>query len=311
MRKKNRLLENKNFLRILALFLAVILWLFVAGDRQEVLGSEIRIAYSGIPLTWRNLGEDLEVMEIDESVTLSLQAPQQVFDGLTPADLEAYVDLEGKGEGRHEVRVKAFAPPGLNIVSIEPSTASVQIEEMVVRQMSVEGITSGDPPDGKVVSSIDFQPEEVFVRGSQQKVEEVEKVIFEVFLENMQDELITTSQLTALDRRGSPVENINILPGSEVRVQIEIMLPQKVVPVQAELVGNRELVDEIMVEPSTVEIQGPRSMLEDLEFIYTEEISLEGQEESFTKDVPLIFPEDISPVRQEEVRVRVQMQENG
>ncbi len=305
MQRKNRLLENKIFLRILALFLAVILWLFVAGDRQEVLGFEIRIAYSGIPLTWRNLGEDLEVVEMEETVTLSLQGAQHYFDGLTPADLEAYVDLEGKGEGKHELRVHAFAPPGLNIVRIEPPKVNVQIEELVVKQMSVEGITSGEPPDGKIVSTLEFQPEEVFIQGPYQKVEEVEKVIFEVHLENAQEELTTTSQLVPLDRYGAPVEHINILPDNEVQVQVQFMLPQKVVPVQVELVGNGSLVDEIMIEPSTVEIEGPRQLLEELEYIYTEQLSLEGREEGFTQSIPLVFPEDISPVEQEEVRVRI------
>lgn len=290
------------------MFLAVILWLFVAGDRQEALGFEIRIAYSGIPLTWQNLGEDLEVVEMEETVTLSLQGAQHSFDGLTPADLEAYVDLEGKGEGRHELRVNAFAPPGLNIVRIEPPKTNVQIEELVVKQVSVEGITSGEPPDGKIVSAIEFQPEEVFVRGPYQKIEEVEKVIFEVHLENMQEELTTTSELTALDSDGVPVENITILPDNEVQVQVQFMLPQKAVPVQVELVGNGSLVDEIMVEPSTVKIEGPRELLEELEYIYTEEINLDGREDSFTQSIPLVFPEEISPVEQEEVRVRITLQ---
>ncbi|HPU36336.1 MAG TPA: hypothetical protein PLA91_06025, partial [Bacillota bacterium] len=85
----------------------------MTGDRQD-LGLETRRSFNNIPLTCRNLGQDLAIVEMNEEVTLSLQGLPQAFDGLTPADLEAYVELSGKREGRHEVRINAVAPQGLS-----------------------------------------------------------------------------------------------------------------------------------------------------------------------------------------------------
>ena len=89
MRMKFKLFsENRNILKVLAFLLALILWFFVTGDRQE-LGLETRRSFDNIPLACRNLGQDLVIVEMNEEVTLSLQGLPQAFDGLTPAALEA------------------------------------------------------------------------------------------------------------------------------------------------------------------------------------------------------------------------------
>ena len=107
-----------------------------------------------IPLACRNLGQDLVIVEMNEEVTLSLQGLPQAFDGLTPADLEAYVELSGKREGRHELRINAVAPQGLSIVSIDPPRAIIILEDLVTRQMSVEDDLTGVPAGGLVVEEI-------------------------------------------------------------------------------------------------------------------------------------------------------------
>ena len=127
-------------------------------------------------MSYRNLGQDLEVAGEEESVTLSLQGTPRAFDGLTPVDLEAYIDLSGKREGRYDLRINATAPKGLSIVGIEPAKSKVVLEDLITRQISVEDNLQGEPGGGLVVQEVGLLLE--FLFSPRRKIDLVSKVIY-------------------------------------------------------------------------------------------------------------------------------------
>lgn len=303
MGRRNRFTDSPTFIKIISVFLAIILWFFVAGNRQDALGFEMRLTFSGIPVNWRNLGEDLAVVEMTETVTLSLQGMEQAFDGLTPADLEAYVDLRGKREGRHEMRIHASAPPGLTIVRIEPAKTTVVLEEVITRHRGVEGVFQGRPGGGMVIAETDFKPKEVFIRGPRRKVEVVEKVIFNVDLEGLTRNIREEAFLFPVDARGSHIQGVTVSP-DKVEVAITLTYPEKDVSVYVVFANDQGRLESYSVEPSVVTIKGPRYLLEDISQVITQEVDLSTLEGEFQVEVPLIFPEGVEPVNVEVVKLR-------
>lgn len=295
--------DNPNFLKVVSFLLAVILWFFVTAERQD-LGLETRRTFSNIPLTYRNLGQDLVVTGLEESVTLSLQGLPHAFDGLTPADLEAYVDLSGKGEGRHELRINAVAPPGLSIVSIEPARVTVTLEDLITRQISVQRELIGEPGGGMIVQAVEFNPTDVFIRGPRRKMELVEKVVFRLNISGATENIADSVKLYSLDAQGSFIQGITIIPES-VEVRVTFTLPRKDLPVEPVFINNGREVEMVMVEPAEVTVTGPRQLLEELKRIPTEEIDLKGREGFFTEEVLLVLPEGITAIRHDRVMVRV------
>jgi YbbR domain-containing protein len=295
--------ENRNILKVLAFLLALILWFFVTGDRQE-LGLETRRSFDNIPLACRNLGQDLVIVEMNEEVTLSLQGLPQAFDGLTPADLEAYVELSGKREGRHELRINAVAPQGLSIVSIDPPRAIIILEDLVTRQMSVEDDLTGVPAGGLVVEEITFTPTEAFIKGPRRKIDLVSRVIFRLNIDGARENIIDSARLYTLDEQGSFIQGITISP-ENVDVQVTLTLPSKDLPVEAVFSSSDRSVETVIIEPSSVTVMGPQSLLDELESISTEEIDLEGRSSVFTEEVPLVLPEGLIVPENERVKVRV------
>jgi len=308
MRMKFKLFpENPNFLKVVAFLLALILWFFVTGDRKD-LGLEVRRSFSNIPLTYRNLGQDLAVVGLEESVTLSLQGLPQAFDGLTPADLEAYVDLSGRQEGRHELRINAVAPPGVSIVSIEPAKVTVLLEDVITRQISVEEEIRGEPAGGKIVEDVAFEPAEVFIRGPRRRIELVEKVVFRLDISGQEEKLAESLRLYPLDRGGTFVQGITVIPES-VEVQVTFALPQKDLPVKPVFVNEEREIEAVMVDPPQVTVMGPRWLLEELDGIPTEKIDLRGRENVFIIDEVLLdLPEGVT-VNKDTVKVRVYLAE--
>ncbi|HHU75479.1 MAG TPA: hypothetical protein GXZ24_01080 [Firmicutes bacterium] len=306
LRKRNSLIENPTFTKILSFFLALILWFFVSGDNQGTLSTEMRRTFEEIPLAYRNLGDDLVVVEVVNSIKVTLQGPQHSFDGLTPADLEAYINLNGKKEGRHEVRIDATAPPGMSVVRIEPASSVVILEDLIVLQMPVEPEFRGENRDGMIVDESYFEPEQVFVQGPRNKVELTKRVIFYLDINVAKGSIRKNVRLYPVDSIGRIVNDVVVSP-EYVDVEVNFAFPQKDLPVEAVFDGNGKKVETIDIDPSTITVQGPKNLLRDIDAIHTEKISLKEWENGMAKEVALVFPEGIKPVAGDNGTVQVKL----
>jgi YbbR domain-containing protein len=76
-------------------------------------------------------------------------------------------------------------------------------------------------------------------------------------------------------------------------------------PVEAVFSSSDRSVETVIIEPSSVTVMGPQSLLDELESISTEEIDLEGRSSVFTEEVPLVLPEGLIVPENERVKVRV------
>ena len=305
-KEKRSFFERPLFMKILSVFLAFILWFFVSGGNQDALGLEVRRTFDNIPLSIRNMGADLVVLETVENVTLSLQGMQAAFDGLTPASLEAYVDLNGRKEGWHEVRINAIAPPGVSVVRIEPARANILLDNVISRQMEVEGDYHGEPAQGRVIVETNFEPDYVFVQGPARKVDIVEKVIFLLDLDGAEEDIMAQqTTIFPVDAELNLVEELTVVPDvAEIWVHFE--LPRQEMPVEVIVLPEEAVVDSLTVEPQTVELKGPRELLDSLETILTDPIdleTLEDMEDQITLFIPLVIPEGLEADR-DSVRVR-------
>jgi YbbR domain-containing protein len=304
MTKSSNFTKSATFIKIFSFFMALILWFFVAGDKQDMPSNEMRLTFSDIPLTWRNLGEDLVVTEIEENVTLYLQGVRKAFEGLTPADLEAYVDLSGKKEGKHEVRINAVAPPGVNVVRIVPNKAKVNLEDLVTKQMSIEYEVAGEPADGLIIDTISLSATDVFINGPRHKVGLIERVLFNVDVNNSNQDITQNAVLYPVDHHNNPIQGVNIMPET-IEFKISFTLPQKELPVEPIFSNNGRKVETVKIEPSIVTVKAPKDILAGLKYISTKEIDLKSRGSEFTIEIPLSFPDGVLEISNDTVRLHV------
>ena len=305
MGKKSSLIENPTVTKIIAFCLALILWFFVSGDRQglEYQVYEMRRSFENIPLGLRNLGDDLVVTEMTGEVTIVLQGLQTAFDGLTPADLEVYIDLSGKKTGRHEMLINAVAPPGMSVVRIDPSRTTVTLEELIALQLPVEAELHGENASGMIVDSIFFEPQQIFIQGSRRNVEQTTRVVFYLDIETSDVVLRRNVRLYPLNSLGDLVVDVSISP-EYVDVEANFVFPVKEVPIEPVLRESGSETENIEIYPSVITVQGPQDLIREITTILTEEIDPRKWENGAAEDVPLIFPPGItSPYDIETVRV--------
>ena len=84
---------------------------------------------------------------------------------------------------------------------------------------------------------------------------------------------------------------VEIIP-NKISVKVD-KLVEKNIPVVVNYFGNLEenlILKKTVVNPTEVRIQGPERLINKLKFVETEKINIQGEEQSFYRDISLNIP---------------------
>ena len=162
------------FLKLLALAIALLLWLAVTGVNKPV---TIRIP---VQLNFIRPNKFEISNDPPRTVDVLLTARQSKLESIGRADLVATVDLSDQREGERVVRLSADhvqidLPDGVKIEAFQPSTIPVRLEPIIERQTPVEVKLEGKPADGYEVYSVRPSPDKITVRGPAGNINVLEK----------------------------------------------------------------------------------------------------------------------------------------
>jgi YbbR domain-containing protein len=157
-------------LKILAIALASVLWLTVAGE--HVVERSLRA-----PLAVRNLPGTLEIVgDLPAAVDVRVRGSSAQLSRIDPGEVVAMLDLTNARIGTRlfhlrtdEVRV----PYGIEVAQVMPPTLSLNIEKSVRRRVPIVPATDGDPAPGFVVGRMVAEPATVEIVGPESRVREV------------------------------------------------------------------------------------------------------------------------------------------
>ncbi len=237
--------RSNKFVMAVAIFMAVILWLFVTGDKIARTTPQREI-WRDVPLQVQNLSQDYVIMDIVETVDVTLEGLSDDFEGLTMQEIEVYVDLADKGSGNHLVRVQGNVPSGLSIVLIEPEQVRVGLEAYYSEDFEVEVSMIGEPAEGWEIDEYEVIPESVLIGAPESIFEQVDRVVALVDVTGMR--LIESVELSPVvyDIDGNRVNELLMDP-SLVTVRLEF---SRIPEPEPEPEDNDEMTDDNNAEES-------------------------------------------------------------
>lgn len=221
-----RILRSNKFALVIAVFLAIILWLFVTGDKITR-STPSRKVWQDVPLRIENLNQDFVITEIPATVDITLEGLPDAFEDLPIQEINAFVDLAGKESGNHLVRVQVNIPRGLNLIMIEPEQVRVAIEAYYSADFSVEIDIIGEPAPGWSLADYSVIPEEVLVGAPESIFEKIDRIYLLIDITGMR--LIENIELStvAYDEEGNRVEGLVIDPSLiTIRLEFERIIEQ-------------------------------------------------------------------------------------
>ena len=114
-------------LKVLAIIIAVFLWLSVTDERIIERGFEVPLEFENVPGTLRIAGDP------PDAVRVRLRGSADVVSGVESDDLAAVLDLSGGSPGRHAFDMfagRVRTPSGIEVTSVVPATVSLVLEQV-------------------------------------------------------------------------------------------------------------------------------------------------------------------------------------
>jgi len=282
-------------LAALALLLAIALWLFVT-DRENP--TEARNFNSAIPIELVNTPGDLAVSNVSEtSVRIRLEGSQSALEGLVAEDFRATADLGGLTAGTRSVAVDVEPPNDrISVVNITPARVDVTLEPVRSKEVPVRVSTFGSPQAGFAAGETSVDPQEVTVSGPESLVALVESAVAVVNLTGVRTDIVDERvTLQARDERDGGISRVTLSPASaDVTIEIEQREFTLQVAVVANLSGQPARgynVVSIGVEPRFVNVRAPLEVLQAIDALSTEEISIADARDDVTRTVAIGVPE--------------------
>ena len=157
-------------LKLLALALATVLWLTLAGE--HIVERSLRV-----PLEFRNIPDALEIVgNAPDSVDVRLRGSSAVLSRVQPGEIVAMIDLATARAGSRLFHIRADevrAPYGIDVAQVVPATLALELEKSARRQVPVVPAIEGDPAPGFVVGRVTADPPSVEIVGPESRVRQV------------------------------------------------------------------------------------------------------------------------------------------
>lgn len=204
-------------LKLLALGIAIVLWLSVTGQNKPVTQR-----LSGVQLNFLK-HPALEISNDPiSSVEVTVNGSPGVLDQLKLRDLVVTVDISSQKAGERVVRLSPESarmdlPPGVKILSFRPATIPIRLEPTVELALDVEVKIEGSVPDDYEVTGTSVNPTKIRVRGPADRVNLLQKATTETVRVDGRKESFSL-QRVAINISDPKIEILD--PNVEVRVEI-------------------------------------------------------------------------------------------
>lgn len=316
-------LTNNLGFKILALFFAITLWLFVYNledpTKSKTLTINVTIENKE---NIENMGKYYEVMDNSGKVAFSVTAARSVLDKLDESDFVAIADMnqlvmEDDGS-RGTVPIDILCTANVNPNSVKLSstmkTLKLSLEDLMIKQFVVSANATGKVKEGYALGGVEVTaPNVLKVSGPKSIVQTIASVVATIDVSDMYDSWTTyKAQPVLYDKNGKEIDTTRLtLSNNTVNVSAEILNTKEVaIAVKPEgAPADGYMVTSITSNPTTIQLKGSKSVLNGINSIEipSELVSIAGKQDDVevTIDVSEYIPEGVTLVDPEESTVEI------
>ena len=289
-----KLLFNNIGYKLLAIVLAVLLWLVVVNITDYT----VTVKIEDIPVEQLNsdvleeLDQIYDVVKGD-TVDIYVKGRRSVVSNLTAKNFYAYADVSQMSiTNSVQINVVARNKNIEDEIDIEyvDNIMQLSLEDKVTEQFPVKVKTEGNPADNYTVGESYATPNIITIEGPKSAIEKITDVVVEVSVSGARESLSASGSIILLDAYGEQIRNDKIiLSQSEADINVNIY-PIKTIDVIVNIKGTPADgygISEIVYQPQTVDIAGDEEVIKNVDSIEINDISVSGLEESLQTTVNL------------------------
>ncbi|GAF65207.1 hypothetical protein BTS2_2105 [Bacillus sp. TS-2] len=310
----DRLFNSHWFVKIIAFFIALMLFTFVNLDninnQPGVLPNISTKTYmlDEVPLNVYYDEENYSIVDQTETVQVTLTGSQAAITGfqIRMAEHEVFIDVREREEGNHTLRVEHRGFPNDVTVRIVPENARVVLQEKqtVSLPVTVEVMNEDEIEEGYSVGTPIVTPVNIAITASRDSIAEIAQAKAYVDVSGADALVEDTVPIKLYDRNGNEL-SLEVEP-SIVEVRVPITSPNKVVPIKITRDGqlaNGLSLDSLEVEPREVTIYGPSEVIAEIDVLEGIILDLSAIEDGEAIELEIPLPEGVEHVEPESIQV--------
>ncbi|MCK5913501.1 MAG: YbbR-like domain-containing protein [Desulfuromusa sp.] len=171
-----RLLTENWTLKLISLAFALVLWMFIMGERRLEVGYRV-------PLELQNIPRELMIAnQVPSLVDVRISGPRTLQMKVSPNDISIVVDLADLQPGLTTFKAleeRLNLPSGLRVTRLSPSFIDLKLERIKQKLVPIKIELVGEPLPGFKLGSVRVVPDEVIVEGGETELKNISTVITE------------------------------------------------------------------------------------------------------------------------------------
>lgn len=262
--------------KIGSILIAILIWIYVGSGLAQI------DTFPGkIPIDFKNTSPGLVAVTDTNSVSLKIVAAANLWKNLNIESFSASVDLSGFSEGTYELPIRVNSNvSNVQIVESDPAKILVRLEKIVEKEVPIVLQVEGKAATGFVVGDWKLKPDRVKVSGANSELAKILEATAKLTLAGEKDDLQRILKVVALDSTGNELRNLSFQP-TEVEAQVPLVQASSAKTVGIKVVTTGQPADGFWVsgietQPPQVAITASSSLINEISFIQTKEINING-----------------------------------
>ncbi|NYV68798.1 CdaR family protein [Bacillus sp. Gen3] len=308
----DKFMDNKWFIRIVALFLALLLYVSVSienNDKNKDVKQKVENdVVENMPVELIYDQQNFVVTGAPETVDVTIDGPKSLVKTTKNLkDFTVYIDLSNAEIGKQRVKLKYKDLSDKLTAKISPAYATVDVQEKVTKEFKVDAefntnlLASGFESESPIVD-----PKVVKITGAKNVIDQITYVKATIDAKKEINQTITrNAKVQVLDKS---LNKLDVeVDQDTVEVTIPVKNPSKTVPITVNPIGDEKdgvVINSITTEPKSIKIYGRNDVLKDIKALSVDvDISKYDKDTEF--DVHIKVPKGVNKIEPEVVRVKL------
>ncbi|HBI26920.1 MAG TPA: hypothetical protein DDY25_04215 [Peptococcaceae bacterium] len=285
--------------KLVAVFLAIMLWYYVAGQRNPI----VERSYT-VPVTVQSISSDRLLVSSLPEVRVTAKGMRSIMNGISKDDFRAYVVIPEQDAGEKVFPVQVEVPSGVQVVSISPERVTVELDVLTEKQVPVRVLVRGETATGFTYKDPTVTPEQVTLKGPGRLLDEITDVQAIVEVNGAQNDISRQVKIQLANN-----DQVTVTPDI-VQAQLPVVTsgPVKTVALAVAVEGKVAEGFEVKsqsVEPGNLRVTGPQQVMDNLQEIRTRPVDLSGAQGTISREVELVLPDGVVSLGRTRVRVTI------
>lgn len=317
------LLAHNFWLKILSLFMAVLLWNYVITSNTSITRPKTLSGLTGYmsgqsALNSYGLALLEDPSEALSNISVTIETPQASYSRVSADNVQVTLDLSSvRAAGTREVPLKATSSYG-RVVKIAPESLTLTFETYDSRSVPVNWQIVEGQEDSYWYNVTRLNPSVLTVSGAASVVRSIASARVDVNVAAQETPYITASPYVLLDTAGNEISQTMLeRSATSISASVEVY-PTRQLPISKELVNvvtgqvaEGYEIKEITIQPDTITVAAEMELLESLDGLVIEPISVEGANQSFAVKTEVSTLSDFEYVSNGQVYVSITIGEKS